>query len=130
MSTENPTNPVLLISNKSYDVLKEVTTVWLPALGTLYFTVAQVWGLPFAEQVVGTITAIVVFFGLVLKISSSSYSKVAGNYVTPSGSLVINTSDPDKDTYLLQLDSSLSELKGKSTLTLQVVEETGDDSSR
>lgn len=61
------------MSNKVYDALKWVAQYLLPALGTLYFALAQIWGLPFGEQVVGTITAIDTFLGIVLGISSQQY---------------------------------------------------------
>lgn len=63
------------MSNKTYDVLKAIALTWLPALGTLYFTIAGIWGLPYAEQIVGTIVAIDTFLGVILGISTSSYKK-------------------------------------------------------
>lgn len=64
-----------LLSNKQYDVLKWVAQILLPALGTLYFALAGIWGFPFGEQIVGTITAIDTFLGVILGISSASYKK-------------------------------------------------------
>lgn len=63
------------MSNRTYDWLKEIALVILPALGTLYFALAQIWGLPYGEQIVGTITAVDAFLGAVLKISSVQYHK-------------------------------------------------------
>lgn len=63
------------MSNKVYDVLKYVTQIGLPALGTLYFTLSNIWGFPYAEEVVGTISAIVTFLGILLGISSAKYKK-------------------------------------------------------
>ena len=63
------------MSNKVYDVLKWVAMYLLPALGTLYFALASIWGLPYGEQIVGTITAIDTFLGVVLGISTVQYSK-------------------------------------------------------
>ena len=63
------------LSNKVYDVLKQIALVWLPALATLYFALASIWGLPYGEQIVGTITAVDAFLGAVLKISSINYNK-------------------------------------------------------
>ena len=63
------------MSNKTYDVLKYIAQIVLPALGTLYFALATIWGLPYAEQVVGTITAVDTFLGVILKVSSDSYYK-------------------------------------------------------
>jgi uncharacterized membrane protein len=62
------------MTNKTYDILKWIAQILLPALGTLYFAIAGIWGLPCAEQVVGTITAIDTFLGVVLGISSSKYN--------------------------------------------------------
>lgn len=62
------------LNNSMYDVMKWIVTLVLPALGTLYFTLSQIWGLPYGEEVVGTLTAISLFLGTILKISSSNYS--------------------------------------------------------
>ena len=63
------------ISNKVYDVLKWIAQYLLPALGTLYFALSTIWGFPYGEQVVGTITAIDAFLGAVLGLSSATYYK-------------------------------------------------------
>ena len=61
------------LSNKTYDRLKWIAQYLLPALGTLYFTVSGIWGLPYGEQVVGTITAVDTFLGVVLGVSAAEY---------------------------------------------------------
>lgn len=61
------------MSNKVYDVLKYIAQIVLPALATLYFGLASIWDLPYGEEVVGTITAIDTFLGVLLGISSASY---------------------------------------------------------
>ena len=63
------------LSNTMYDILKWIATLLLPALGTLYFALASIWGFPYGEQIVGTITAIDTFLGVILGISASSYKK-------------------------------------------------------
>lgn len=63
------------MSNKVYDVLKFIALTVLPALGTLYFALAGIWGFPFGEQIVGTITAVDTFLGVILNISNSNYKK-------------------------------------------------------
>lgn len=68
------------MTNRTYDIMKEIAQIWLPALATLYFTLASIWGFPYAEQIVGTISAIDVFLGAILKISTIKYNKgVDGN---------------------------------------------------
>lgn len=63
------------LSNEDYDVLKWIATYLLPAVGTLYFALSSIWGLPCGEQVVGTITAVDAFMGAILGISSYNYNK-------------------------------------------------------
>lgn len=63
------------MSNKTYDALKWVAMYLLPAAGTLYFALAGIWGLPCGEKVVGTITAVDTFLGVILGISTSQYNK-------------------------------------------------------
>lgn len=61
------------MSNKMYDILKYIAQIVLPAIGTLYFAIAQLWGLPYAEQIVGTIMAVDTFLGALLGISTARY---------------------------------------------------------
>ena len=63
------------MSNKTYDILKNIALMVLPALATLVLTIAQIWHLPYGQEVAATITAIDVFLGAVLKISSNNYAK-------------------------------------------------------
>lgn len=63
------------MSNKVYDVLKWIAQLLLPALGTLYFALAGIWNFPYAEEVVGTITAVDTFLGVLLGISTINYNK-------------------------------------------------------
>lgn len=64
------------MSNKMYDVLKWIAMYFLPALGTLYFALAGIWGLPYGEQIVGSITAVDTFLGVLLGISTAQYNKI------------------------------------------------------
>ena len=62
------------MSNETYDFLKFIAQIVLPAIGTLYFALAGIWGLPYGEQIVGTLAAIDAFMGAVLKISTDQYN--------------------------------------------------------
>ena len=64
-----------ILSDKTYDILKWVAVILLPALGSLYFGLAGIWGLPYGEQIVGTITVIDTFLGIILGISTVQYYK-------------------------------------------------------
>lgn len=63
-----------MMSNRTFDVLKWIALYLLPALGTLYFALSSIWGLPYGEQIVGTITAIDAFLGAILGISTKIYN--------------------------------------------------------
>lgn len=62
------------MSNKTYDVLKYIALIVLPAIGALYFALAKIWGFPYATEIVGTISAIDTFLGAILKISTDKYN--------------------------------------------------------
>lgn len=63
------------LSNKIYDILKYVALIVLPAVGTLYFALAGIWGFPFGEEIVGTLSAVETFLGAILVISTAQYNK-------------------------------------------------------
>lgn len=65
----------MIFSNSVYDKLKYIAQIVLPAIGALYFALSQIWGLPYGEQVVGTITAVDCFLGALLGISTMMYNK-------------------------------------------------------
>lgn len=69
-----------MMTNKVYNVLKFIALVLLPALGTLYFAVAGIWGLPAADEVVKTIVAVDTFLGVVLHLSSRAYATKGNRY--------------------------------------------------
>ena len=63
------------MSNKTYDIIKWLAQLVLPAAGTLYAALSGILGFPFAEEVVGTILAVDTFLGALLGISSANYKK-------------------------------------------------------
>ncbi len=73
------------MSNKVYDILKWIAQILLPAIGTLYFALANIWNLPYPQEVVGTITAVDAFLGVVLGVSTAQYNKENQNPDLPTG---------------------------------------------
>lgn len=63
------------LNNSTYDILKFIAQIVLPAVGTLYFALAKIWGLPYGTEIVGTVTAVDTFLGALLGISTSQYNK-------------------------------------------------------
>lgn len=105
----------MAFSNKAYNVLKPIALVWLPAISTLYFALAGIWGIPDATQVVGSITAVDAALGALLHLSSKTY-------VQPTdGNLVVDKSNPTKDTYSLEVNTDLDLVQKAGKLLLNVV---------
>ena len=71
------------MSNTVYDALKFIAQIFLPAVGTLYFALAQIWDLPYPEQIVGTITAVDAFLGALLGISTMQYNRKQTDELQP-----------------------------------------------
>lgn len=63
------------LPDKVYDVLKWLVCIVLPALGTLYTALSQIWTLPYAAEIPATILAVDTFLGAVLCISTAQYNK-------------------------------------------------------
>ena len=63
----------MIFNDKTYDILKWIAQIVLPAFGTLYFALAQIWGWPFGNEVVGTVTAVDTFLGVILGLSKRVY---------------------------------------------------------
>lgn len=116
-----PNAPQIKLGNKTYDRAKPVVQIWLPALGTLYFTLSQIWGFPAAEQVVGSIAAITLFLGAVLGISSKQYHE------KEDGAIVINDSDPAKDVLTFELDIPVAEIWDRQELHFKVRNESQEN---
>ena len=66
------------MNNKTYDILKWIALVGLPALTALWLTLANIWGFPYAEAIGATMAAVTTFLGAVLGISSIQYQKKIG----------------------------------------------------
>jgi len=69
----------MILNNKVYDVLKFIAQIVLPAVATFYISIAGIWGLPYGEEVSGTIMAIDTLLGALLMISTNSYNKQLKN---------------------------------------------------
>lgn len=68
-----------MLNNKLYDVLKWIAQIVIPAIAALYFGLANIWELPYGEEIVGTLTVLDAFLGALLGISTVQYKKDAKN---------------------------------------------------
>lgn len=69
------TIPTPKMSNSVYDTLKWIAQILLPALGALYFSLGEIWGLPKVTEVVGTIAVVDTFLGVLLGLSTAKYNR-------------------------------------------------------
>lgn len=121
---ESKGNPYF--SNKLYNRLKFIALVFLPALGTLCYTIGNIWGFAHTDDVVGTIAAIDLFLGTVLKISTTQYYKKGKNF---DGEITIieNKDGTEKARFDLNEDpvDAVHDDPGKHSFEYRVQKETG-----
>lgn len=103
----------MILDSKVYDALKWIVQIVLPGLGTLYAALGSLWGFPYTEQVVGSLSAVAVFLGACLRISNSTYEG--------AGQLVVNADATDEDSqFQLVLNKDLSELANEKSFVIKV----------
>jgi Putative phage holin Dp-1 len=115
----------LALSSPVYDKGKFLVQILFPAISTLYFVLSGIWDLPYTEQVMGTIAAISIFLGSVLRISSNAYSpgdpsgssSYKGKYV---GSLTHAVDAKGKTIYSLELDVDPEDLANQEVVAFKV----------
>lgn len=104
----------MVLSNSTYDKLKWVAQYLLPGLAALWLGLAKVWSLPYGTEIGATLSLIDVFLGTILGISSKNYQG--------DGVMIVNSNDPEKDVYRLEVND-LAGLSEKKSVTLKVVNE-------
>lgn len=62
------------LSNKTYDILKWVVTILMPALAALYMALASIFGWPYGEEVSATVMAFVMFLSAFVQANSAAYA--------------------------------------------------------
>lgn len=111
---------VFKLSDTVYDVLIAFTLYVIPATGALYFGLANTWGLGFGEEVLGSFLMLETFLGAVLGISRSKHKKEPE---VTDGRLVIDETDPMKDTFSLEVGQHVFDLQDREVLKLEVQRE-------
>lgn len=104
----------MTLKNSTYDALKWIGLIVLPAFATLYSTLGQIWGWGYTDQIVLTITAIDTFIGVVLGISAKSYTPDTDGVITiatDKGGAVLDN---------LELNDIPEDIADKSSITLEV----------
>lgn len=108
-----------VLSDNVYQKLKPVTQLWLPAAGSLYFGLSQIWGFPAGEEVVGSIALLTTFFGVVLGISTKAYNESGAAF---DGEVVVaRDEESGKTLFSLDLDGDPEDIPHKDRITFKVV---------
>lgn len=127
--SDNAAGPVqippkgMLLNDAWYDRLKWLAQIFLPAFGAFYFGLSDLWGLPMALEVVGTITLVDTFLGVLLGLSARQYQNSPDRV---SGQINIDTLDPDKEVYSIELDDHPNSLMSKSEVVFRVKNTPGE----
>jgi hypothetical protein len=119
-----------MLTNKAYNVVKYLITIFLPAVGALYFALAQVWDFNRISGVNGTINAVITFGGLLIGYSTRQYKKTAEAQAgAPDGDLVVTADPVDGHKYLglVVNHDSVEAMTTKDQVTLNVVDKTSTD---
>ena len=110
---------MIRLTNAAYDVLKPIALVWLPAAAVLYTALAAIWHLGDVSEVVGSLSAVDTFLGVVLHLSSNSTP--SNSAATPTnGQLVISKTDSGEKSVYLVLEKELEDLAENKTITLAI----------
>lgn len=110
-------NPFLL-GDKTYDFVKKLVQVIIPAGGSLYFALSKIWGLPHGEDVVGSLMAVATFLGVVLGISSAQYTASGAAY---QGHITVQpTSEGVNKVTALHFDGEPKDLEGKKVMSFKI----------
>lgn len=98
------------MNNQTYDILKRVALIIIPALATFVNAAGIVWGIPYTNEATATITAFGVFLGAALGVGSSNYEP------DTHGNLVVTKHD---DVYA-DFAADPANLKDGDTIVLKV----------
>lgn len=116
-SSVPPREPTAILSNFWYAFAKQGATIILPAIGTLYFMIAGTWGLPYGEQVVGTVAALNLFVGVLVGVAKKIYEGTGGG---DDGTIVVTVGDDGKKKFDLKLNQDPDELDQKDKIVFKV----------
>lgn len=105
------------VTDGMFNVLRLLVELVLPASGSLYLGLAEIWGLPHRMEVVGTIAVVTTFLGVCLKLLRSNYEASEAKY---DGEFVVNETDPMKDVFRLEVGTPFGQITNQDELRLKV----------
>lgn len=121
MSESSHGKPTPMLSDSAYNVVKKSATIVFPALSALYIAIAQIWNFDHVEQVVGTLTAVNTFLGVLIQLSKKSYYASSAPYV---GEIKVKNVG-EKKVFSLVVDGDPEELENMSSANFKINSDTG-----
>lgn len=105
------TNSGLILSDGTYDVLRQFVEKVFPGLGVFYAALATIWGWGYEVEVGGTFAALTVFGGILLSLARRGYSSdLSDGYTGPFDGEVVEELTVDGEPALrLQLNTASAE---------------------
>lgn len=98
----------MLFNNSTYNILKKLVQIVIPAVSSLYFGLSQIWGLPWGEEIVGTLALLATFLGVLLGISTNKYNNSPDAY---DGEVVISDSPTGTKLFSLELNGDPEQIE-------------------
>lgn len=123
-SPTNSTSSLKLPSNTVYDRLKLTAILLLPAIGALYFGLAQIWGWPAADKVSGTISVLNAFVGVAVAWLKSLYTASGAQY---DGEMTWTAGEEEGDSFLRMKSVDIRALETKGEILLKVTGRPGGE---
>lgn len=106
-----------LLSDKAYSWIKNTVQLFLPAVSSLYLVLSGVWGLPYAQQIVATLTALATFLGVLLRASTKSYENSDAKY---DGRVLVFDNEEGQKVFSLELNGDPMKLQSKKSVSFRV----------
>lgn len=117
-----------ILGDKTYNTLKVLVQIFMPAAATLYFSLGSIWGWPNVESIIGTITAITVFLGATLGISGHNYKKEAVPVsAKPDGVLNVLRQGNGSILYDFDAKDTMADLRGRESVVFKVNNKLNDE---
>lgn len=106
-----------ILSGKLYDRAKWFVMIFLPAVSTLYFALGNIWGFPYVTEVIGSISALTAFLGVILGISTKAYN---ASDVRFGGAIDIAKNEAGTKVFSLNLNSDPEEIEMLPEVTFKI----------
>lgn len=108
---------MFLMSSKTYDFFKKLVQVIIPAVSSAYFALAEIWDLPGAEKVTGTLAVLATLIGIVVGISSNTYNKLDQAF---DGTVEVTTTEEGKKLFSLEVNGNPLEIENMGSVRFKV----------